>query len=146
MDDERDPLELAVRALQHRALSVRELDDRLAHAGVGDEDRAATLVTLGRLGYVDDARFASARADSLARRGYGDAAIRADLERRGIAGDEAEAALAALEPERERASALTARDGATARTARRLAAKGFSADAIEAALGGNVATGRGEAV
>ena len=43
------------------------------------------------------------RAESLAGRGYGDAAIRHDLEQRGVAADLVEAAVAALEPEGERA-------------------------------------------
>ena len=51
---------------------------------------------------VDDARLAESRAELLARRGYGDAAIRADLRRRLIAPEAADAAVASLEPEVER--------------------------------------------
>ena len=129
------PLDLAVRALRVRDRSAQELDERLARAGVSPEERAETLATLERMGYVDDARVAAVRAEALAARGYGDATIHADLERRGIAGEGCEAALAALAPEAERARELVERRGATVRTARRLAAKGFSREAVEAAVG-----------
>ena len=57
------------------------------------------LDDLARLGYLDDDRTALNRAERLAERGYSDAYIRADLERRGLS---AGSALAALEPEAER--------------------------------------------
>jgi SOS response regulatory protein OraA/RecX len=131
---DRDPVELAAGILRRADRSVREVDERLARAGVDEERRAEVLETLGRLGYVDDARVAVRRAETLAARGYGDAAIRADLVRRGISSDEVAAALDALEPERERATALVARNGPTPAVARRLAAKGFAAETIEAAV------------
>ena len=91
------------------------------------------LETLERAGYVDDSRFAASRATLLATRGYGDEAIRYDLERHGLADEPIAAALAGLEHESERARALVERMGRSPKTARRLAAKGFSADAVEAA-------------
>jgi regulatory protein len=128
---EQDPLDIAARALRHRDRSARQVDERLARAGVDAARRAETLETLGRLGYVDDDRYAAARAAAFAARGWGDAGIRAHLERDGVATDAAGRALAALEPEQERARAIARRDGATARTARRLAAKGFSEEVVE---------------
>jgi SOS response regulatory protein OraA/RecX len=86
------------------------------------------------LGWQDDARFAHDRARFLAERGRGDDAIRWDLEQRGVARDDVEAALAGLVPERERAAAVADRLGGGAKTARALAAKGFSLDAIESAV------------
>ena len=56
------------------------------------------LETLERIGYVDDERFARMRAEQLAERGSGDALIRDDLERRGLAADVVELAIGALEP------------------------------------------------
>ncbi len=88
---------------------------------------------------VDDARMAARRAEVLAERGYGDDAIRFDLEREGLAGQFVEAALAGLEPELERARALVERHGLDLRTARRLASKGFDAATVEEALGGRFA-------
>jgi len=136
---EADPLDLAARSLRHRDRSTHEVDDRLARAGVDADRRAETLETLARLGYVDDGRFAAGRAAELAGRGGGDEAIRLRLEEAGVGGEEVEAALAGLEPERERVAELVARDGATARTARRLVAKGFAEDVVAEAVGENVA-------
>ena len=86
------------------------------------------------LGWQDDIRFSHDRARSLAERGRGDDAIRWDLEERGVAREHIEAALAGLDPEHERAAALAGRLGGGAQAARALAAKGFSMDAIEAAV------------
>src|SRR5438045_1561908 len=144
--DEPDPVALAARALGRRDRSTREIDELLARAGVGEAKRGDALETLRRLGYLDDARFAAARAGALAARGYGDAAIEADLARHGVEGDLARDALATLRPEAERAARLFARDGPTARVARRLAAKGFGREAVEDALRSVVAGGDAEAV
>jgi SOS response regulatory protein OraA/RecX len=96
---------------------------------------------LGSAGYLDDARFAASRAASLADRDSGDALIRDDLESRGIEAETIEMTLAALTPEPERARAIVARRGPGPATARRLASRGFSDDAVELALGHDVAQG-----
>jgi len=129
-----DPLDVAARALRARDRSRRDVEERLARAGVDVQTRAETLETLERLGYVDDRRFARSRAEVLARRGYGDEWIRGDLAEHGVDPDVAADAMAGLEPEGERASALVARLGPSARTASRLVGKGFAAEAVEAAL------------
>jgi regulatory protein len=99
------PEEIALRALRAADRSRAELDERLAQKGVPADERASALDELERLGYLDDARTAALRAERLAARGYGDAYIRAELERRGLA---AEDALAALEPEPERMARFAA--------------------------------------
>jgi SOS response regulatory protein OraA/RecX len=129
----------ASRALAYRDLSADAIDARLARAGFGGDVRAEAVETLQRAGLVDDARFAAGRAAALAARGYGNAAIRADLERQGVAGEPAEAAVAALEPEATRARGIVARRGRSAGTARYLAGRGFDPDAVETALAGLVA-------
>jgi regulatory protein len=134
-----DPIEFAARALRHRERSRQEIDDRLAKAGVGEDARAEALETLERVGYVDDARFARARAEALAGRDFGDEAIRADLERHGLAADEVAAALAGLESEPARAAVLVERLGRTPAVAGRLARKGFAEESLETALGGEFA-------
>jgi regulatory protein len=137
-------LTTATRALARRERSAATLAAHLEESGVAPRERAATLGVLERAGYVDDARFAGLRAAALATRGYGDAAIRFDLEQQGVAAGPAGAALAALEPEADRAAALLARRGVSAAALRRLAARGFGEDAIESALaafGGGDATG-----
>jgi SOS response regulatory protein OraA/RecX len=131
-----DALARAARALRPRDRSRSALDDRLARAGVPAATREEALETLERVGLVDDAQMAARRAEALAGRGYGDAAIRYDLEQEGLAAELVEEALAGLEPERERARSLVERRGAEARTGRWLAARGFEAATVEDALAG----------
>jgi regulatory protein len=133
-EEPRDPLDVAVRALRHRDRAAADVDARLERAGVGEEERRATIESLQRLGYVDDARFAETRARALAGRDQGDEAIRFDLERQGIGAEEAEQALALLAPERDRAAAIVAARGGGAGTARYLARKGFGEDAVGVAI------------
>jgi len=132
---EQDPIDLAARALQHRDRSRREVEERLARAGIGEERRNDALETLERVGYVDDERFAGARAGALANRGYGDEWIQHDLAEHGVAAEAVAEAIAALTPEAERAAALVERLGSSLKTGAQLARKGFSQDALEAALG-----------
>ena len=140
---ERDPIDLAARALHHRDRSRRELDERLARAGVGAEERADALDTLERVGYVDDARFAAARAAALAGRGYGDEAIRHDLAVHGIDAEGVADAIGRLAPELDRAEAVVARLGCSRKTALYLARKGFGEEAVETAVRTDVAQGDG---
>ena len=130
-----DPVDLAAQALRHRDRSRRQIDERLARAGVEDELRADALDALERIGYVDDARFAAQRAESLAGRGYGDEAISALLAADGVPPEVAAEAVGALRPEADRAAEIVASLGASPRTAARLARKGFGEDAVEAATG-----------
>jgi regulatory protein len=133
-----EALGIATRALRARDLSRRELSERLA-ARVAAARAEETVATLARAGLVDDRRAAESRAFALAGRGYGDEAIRHDLERRGLGTEEIDAAVATLEPESARAAAVVGRRGAGLRTARYLAARGFGDDACESALGGDFA-------
>jgi regulatory protein len=125
-----DAVETALRALRLRDRSAAELDARLAERGVGAAEREEALETLERIGYVDDGRFARLRAEQLAGRGSGDALIRHDLERRGVALEQIEAALELLEPERDRAARIVARRGSDPKTARYLASRGFGEEAL----------------
>jgi SOS response regulatory protein OraA/RecX len=67
----------------------------------------------------------------LAGRGFGDAAIRFSLGQEGLAAEVVDEALAALDPEPERARRLLDERGETAKTVRWLAAKGFDAATLE---------------
>jgi regulatory protein len=134
-----DPIEIATRALQHRDRSRRDLEERLARAGIDEDRRNDALETLERVGYVDDERFASARAEALAGRGYGDEWIRHDLGEHGVGAEAVADALGALVQESERAAAVVERLGRTPKTGAHLARKGFGQDALEAALGLDVA-------
>ncbi len=129
-----EALDTAGKALSHRDRSVAELAARLEHRGIRPAERAAAVETLERLGYLDDRRVAGDRALNLASRGFGDEAIRFDLEGRGIDTELIAAALERLEPESARASRIVERSASEIKAARALAAKGFSPEAIEAAL------------
>ncbi len=135
-------LTVATRALRDRDLSAARLAERLERAGVRAAERADAVATLARAGFVDDDRFAASRARALAERGYGDAAIRLDLEREGVSAEQTEAALALLEPERDRAERLVARRERSPATARYLARRGFAEDAVESVVGPAVAESR----
>ena len=125
------PLDLAIRVLRFRDRTAAELEARLEQRGVGQAERVQALETLDRIGYVDDERFARTRAEQLAERGSGDALIRDDLERRGLAAEVIDLAVGALEPERERATRIVDQRGRSVKTARYLASKGFGEEALE---------------
>jgi SOS response regulatory protein OraA/RecX len=125
--------ETALRALRHRDLSVRELDERLRSKGYAEAERNETIETLLRTGLVDDARYAESRARQLAGRGAGDALIRHTLDRAGVEHELVAAALETVAPEDERARVVVARRGAGPKTARYLLGKGFSEDVVAAA-------------
>jgi SOS response regulatory protein OraA/RecX len=134
-----EALSVAARLLRARDVSRHVLAERLGRSNVDPTTTRETLETLARTGLVDDARFARSRAESLAGRGFGDAAIRHDLRGRGIAGDVVDASLEALDPELERARRVVERRGSGSRTARYLAGKGFGEEAVESALGARFA-------
>ena len=108
-----------------------ELEERLARVGVPSAARAEAMDALAASGVVDDERLAATRAQTLARRGYGDAAIRADLVRRRVPSEFAAAAIAALEPELDRARHVLETRGTEAAVVRRLSARGFTRDTLE---------------
>ena len=127
---ERDAFETALKALRSRDRSVAELATRLERGGVGEDERTEVLERLDRAGYVDDRKFARQRALALSDRGSGDALIRDDLERRGIAPELIEAAIESLQPEPERVARIVARRGSSAKTARYLVARGFGEETL----------------
>jgi SOS response regulatory protein OraA/RecX len=122
-----DAFEAATRALRHADRSRAELDARLEQTGVPEAERSDVLGRLERLGWLDDGRTAGLRAAALADRGYGDAYIRADLERRRLPTDEA---LSGLEPQRERAARHAHRGPGW------LSRRGFDPEVVEAFAAG----------
>jgi SOS response regulatory protein OraA/RecX len=101
---------------------------------VSAEQADEAVEELTRVGLLDDGRYARERARVLAERGKGDAAIRFELERVGVDAGKIEAALAELDPERDRAARLVERRGATPATARLLAGWGFDEDVVAAVV------------
>ena len=126
-----EALSVAGRALRHRDQSSRRLSERLERRGVPAEARGEALETLTRAGLVDDERFARSRAQALAARNLGNAAIRHDLETHGIAPELVERACADLEPEHDRAARVIAKRGRSARTLRYLSGRGYDRDVVE---------------
>jgi regulatory protein len=133
VEDQRktEAVDAAARLLKHADRSRAELETRLTARGIDPEALSDALETLERVGALDDGRTASLRAQTLAERGYGDAWIRSELERRGLP---AEDALAGLDPEPERAGRIVSAKGGGAATARYLARRGFDEDTVEAAF------------
>jgi SOS response regulatory protein OraA/RecX len=127
-----EALDIAARSLRLRDRSELEVAERLAARGVAPVYRREAVTVLRRAGLLDDARFANTRAATLSDRGYGDDAIRHDLEQRGLDAEAVAGAMAALPPERERVTTLEDRFGGGARAARALARRGFGEDALEA--------------
>jgi SOS response regulatory protein OraA/RecX len=124
-------LTAATRSLAASDRSQRALEQRLARAGHSAAAREDAITALGRAGLVDDVRLAQSRAERLARRGYGDTAIRADLERRLIPAETAADAVAALEPELDRVRTVLKDEVLGPTALRRLAARGFSRDTLD---------------
>jgi len=130
-----EALGVAGRALRYRDLSRRRLEERLARHGARSDAQAGALEALERAGLLDDERLAARRAETLAERGYGDAAIRFALAGDGLAGEVVADAVERLEPEADRARRLLERHGGGPRAVRRLAARGFDPATLEDAVG-----------
>jgi len=124
-------LAAATRSLAAAGRSQRDLEQRLARAGHSAEARHGAIAALGRAGLLDDVRLAESRAEVLARRGYGDMGIRIDLEKRLIPAELAANAVAALEPELDRARRLITGQTITPALLRRLSGRGFSRETLE---------------
>jgi SOS response regulatory protein OraA/RecX len=80
---------------------------------------------------VDDARLANGRAETLAERGWGNAAIAARLEAEGIPTAEAGSAIAKLEPEVPRAARVAAGVSDPRKAWGLLTRRGFDEETIE---------------
>ncbi len=120
-----------VDSLSRRDLTSTELEQRLLRAGFDATACSNALARASDAGYLDDARVALERARRLAQRGASDAAIRAELDRRGVSDEDVAQALAAVAPESERAEELATRLGGGARAARALGRKGYPEDVVE---------------
>ncbi len=120
----------ATRALARRDRTRASLDQLLEKRGVRAGDRDDAIERLAQAGALDDERYAVNRAASMARRGYGDLAIRHDLEQAGTPPEAIVGALEQLDPERTRLDALVGTTP-TLRDLRRLASKGFDSATLE---------------
>lgn len=126
----------AVGYLRRRDHTAASLDARLTQRGFDDSQRKDTVDRLRNRGLVDDRRFAMERARRLADRESGDRMIEADLAAQGVSAALRDEALAAIEPESERVAEIVSRRGSGPRTLRRLAARGFSEEALASLIAG----------
>ena len=125
-----------------RALSRRELEEKLARKGLAAEDIQAAADWLEDLGAIDDAAYARLVARHYGQRGYGPGRVREELRRRGVPKELWEEALAELPDSGEAIRALLAKkargDLSDPRERRRLGAallrRGFSWEEIRPAL------------
>jgi SOS response regulatory protein OraA/RecX len=129
-----EALAVAGRTLRRRDLSARRLAERLERAGVAPAAERSALEALTEARVLDDSRFATTRASTLADRGWGNAAIAARLEAEGVSEPDAREALAGLAPEPSRAQTLS--DGLErAKACALLARRGFDQETIEVVVG-----------
>ncbi|HEY4977222.1 MAG TPA: RecX family transcriptional regulator [Gaiellaceae bacterium] len=125
-----EALNKATRMLARRPLSRALLEDRLQKKGVAPIAREEAIEVLEQARYLNDQSYALERAASLAERGYGDVAVHYTLEQERVDSELIELAVAALEPELERAWAMTTKIPDRKRLLGRLARRGFSAETI----------------
>jgi regulatory protein len=130
-----EALATAGRALAQRPLSRRQVSERLRRRGVTPPVEHETVARLATAGLLDDARLAKDRAAALADRGWGDIAIATRLQRDGLEVAEVRVALEGLAPEEGRAAAGVVDVSDRRKAWSLLVRRGFSPDAIEAALG-----------
>jgi regulatory protein len=140
----------ALRLLSMRARTRQELSQALTRKGHPLPAISAALERVAALGYLDDARYARARATAMLREGkMGPAGVAQHLRARGIPAEVARSALDDAIRELEFDAEATARallerrglhgrpltDRERGRAARVLAARGFSAAVAERLLG-----------
>ena len=132
----------ALRIIGARAMSVKELTDRLKEKGESPENAEDAAAWLQEMHLLDDAQYAAMCVRHYAAKGYGPGKIRNELYRRGIARELWDEALEELPEQDDRIDALLRRklksdtpDRAELRKAADyLYRRGFGRDEIHAAL------------
>ena len=124
----------ATNVLRRRDVSAKELDTRLERAHIDPTTRAEVVTRLDEVGAVDDGRFACRRAEMLAERGAGDESSATTCPAGESRSSPSRRPFRSSSPSRARAARVVGRRGSSPKTARYLAGKGFSEDAIESAL------------
>ncbi len=145
-----DAFAYVLRLLRARGRTRREIDLALERRGFGAPVRSRVLRRLEELGYVDDARWALARATSLLeQRRLAPQAVEGRLRAAGVPEQDARAAVAracedtGFEPVEAARRLLASRlppqgrlsPKELGRAARLLASRGFSEDVVDAVLG-----------
>lgn len=130
-----EALAFASRALGARDLSRTRLKDRLRARGFPPAAGEGAVAALAEAGLVDDRRLGRMRAQALAERGWGDAAIEVRLRREDVPEEVVREALASLRPERERATALAASVNDRRAAWSLLSRRGFALETAQEAVG-----------
>ena len=130
-----EALSKATRMLARRPLPRALLEERLEKKGVAPVALEEAVEVLEHAHYLNDRSYALDRAQSLAERGYGNAAARYILEQEKVGSGLIDEAVAALEPELERARAIARSVADRKRLLRRLSRRGFDSDVIEQVAG-----------
>lgn len=102
----RQAKDLCLRMLTDRARTRAELADTLAAEGVEPDVVESVLDRLVELRLIDDEAYAEAFVRSRQRAGVGKRSVGRELRAKGIADEQAEAVLATIDPDEERATAV----------------------------------------
>ncbi len=132
----------ALELLGRRAMSRRELIDKLTEKDIAPADAEDAAEYLASLGYLDDAQYAGSLTRHYAQKGYGPGRIRQELYRRGVPKELWEEALSELPEDTDALDALIDRRLRGERPDRKelkrltdmLLRRGFSWEDIRAAL------------
>ncbi len=135
--------EQAAGMIGRRALSKKELKDRLVKKGADKEAAESAADWLEEIGAVDDANYAGVIVRHYAGRGYGPGRVKEELRRRGVDRSLWEEALAELPESREAITAYLRKRNhgdlsdpkALKRVSDALLRRGFSWSDVRAALG-----------
>jgi SOS response regulatory protein OraA/RecX len=133
-----DALAKATRMLARRPLPRALLEERLEKKGVAPVALEQAVDALERAHYLNDRSYALERARSLAERGYGDSAVRYILEQERVGSELIAEAVASLEPELKRATAIARSIPDRKRLLGRLARRGFDRDTAQQVAGGDL--------
>lgn len=135
----------ALRALGRREHSARELEHKLARAGLDETAADEVVQELGEAGWQSDARYAGLLVRSRISQGYGPLRISAELSSRGVDTTLIHSALAEAEPDwssvirkvyERRYDAAPESTKERASRYRFLAARGFTSDQIRGVMQG----------
>lgn len=113
----RQARDLCLRLLTDRARTRHELEEVLLAEEVPDAVVGSVLDRLVELRLIDDAAYAESFVRSRQRAGMAARSVSRELRAKGIAEDDAQAALATLDPDQERETALLLAGRRAARTA-----------------------------
>lgn len=101
-------VQFVLRSTEKRPQTEAEVADKLRRRGYGEQVVDAALAEARRVGAVDDAAFATAWVEDRGRnRGFGQARLRTELQRRGVEDAQIDAAVRQLDDRDDHSTAVT---------------------------------------